>query len=383
MREGISIMALIVGSTFLLFGALFCVIGYQMKSVAYLRFFGRGFLLAAFGFGVQKLFLPPDINMNSLLATAVYAAAAMQFAEGSLNRSGQSFGQMWRGVFFFGLMAITGYYLYADPDLLARTYSLSFAFGGILLVAAWKLFWLDGKRLSDKVLIVTLIVVGLHFFPRVLMTAASFSSETLGEIGLSTFWRVLEVSLALMAILGATATLLVAGLDIFEALRFERDTDYLTGLWNRRGLEEQVRSARELRGHVLLVDIDHFKQVNDTWGHPRGDEVLRAVAGVLRASVRSETIIARIGGEEFVLVIPGSLSDAEACAERVRQAVLAADVLGERNDLHVSVSIGVAPLRRDLSPALRGADLALYAAKRAGRNTVRLASGQDYLPITN
>lgn len=370
-------MALIVGCTFLLFGVLFSAIGHQMKSVAYLRYFGWGFLCAAVGFAVQRL-LPVDVTLKASLATPAYAVAAVLFAEGALHRVGLTLGRKLQAAVIVGLLVATAYFLFVDPDQLARVFVLSFVFGATLLVAAWKLSRHQHNRWADKLMIVTMALVGLHFIPRIILTAANFSDSSVDSL----FWHVLEVSLALQAVGGATAVLIITGLDIAEALRVERDTDYLTGLWNRRGLEERVRAARGLQGHVLLVDIDHFKQVNDTWGHPRGDEVLRAVAGVLRSSVRSDTIIARLGGEEFVLVIPGTLAGAKACAERVRQAVLAADVLGPHNDLHVSVSIGVAPLRRDLSPALRGADLALYAAKRAGRNTVRLAQGPDVLPLT-
>ena len=162
-------------------------------------------------------------------------------------------------------------------------------------------------------------------------------------------------------------------------------TDLLTGLHNRRHVQEHLTTcaaAARRHGHsltVLLVDVDHFKRVNDTVGHAGGDRVLQAVAGALSASVRTEDLVGRWGGEEFLLVLPHT--DPEAAlvlAERLRARVAALRVEIDGRPVPVTVSVGgagaVGPLEGDL---LTLADRQLYAAKDAGRDRVRgvLAGG--------
>jgi two-component system, cell cycle response regulator len=159
-------------------------------------------------------------------------------------------------------------------------------------------------------------------------------------------------------------------------------TDELTGLYNRRyllaHLDEVMARANSdgIGAAVLLFDIDHFKRVNDTNGHAAGDEVLRQIAARARASVRSVDLVARLGGEEFAVVMPETgLDIAAAVADRLRLAVasepfaLAPD--GER--LRVTVSVGATTAMaggEDRDQLLRRADIALYEAKAAGRNRV-------------
>ena len=159
-------------------------------------------------------------------------------------------------------------------------------------------------------------------------------------------------------------------------------TDPLTQLHNRRYFmtrsEEELRRSQRYGGPltILLLDVDHFKKVNDTHGHQVGDEVLVAVAQRLRASLRSTDVLARYGGEEFVVCLPETPVDgARAIAERLRASVEAEIVpaMGRA----VTVSIGVAMLRPDtqsVGSLLENADAALYRAKRAGRNRVELAT---------
>jgi two-component system cell cycle response regulator len=163
-------------------------------------------------------------------------------------------------------------------------------------------------------------------------------------------------------------------------------TDDLTGLHNRRYLDRQIGTVfgdamlHQKGLACLLLDIDRFKLINDTWGHEAGDEVLRAFAERIRQQVRPMDILARYGGEEIVMVVPGvDLPEAQAIAERVRERVEAAPFAVQRGtrDIPVTVSIGVAVRRStDASPAdmLGRADAALYRAKSAGRNRVEAAA---------
>jgi diguanylate cyclase (GGDEF)-like protein len=162
--------------------------------------------------------------------------------------------------------------------------------------------------------------------------------------------------------------------------------DALTGLYNRRYMEQRLDMETEwaLRnGHslgVVMVDVDEFKAINDTYGHAPGDKVLCEVADMLRTGVRKTDIVCRFGGDEFVLIMPDCpLADCVARAEDICTAVeRAVLVFDERKLGRVSLSMGVAALPDDGKTAaelVRSADAAMYAAKNEGKNCVRSAQG--------
>ncbi|MBS0267254.1 MAG: GGDEF domain-containing protein, partial [Planctomycetes bacterium] len=171
-----------------------------------------------------------------------------------------------------------------------------------------------------------------------------------------------------------------------ELLSFQTETytDALTGLANRRRLDleltQQVARAQAgaLPLTLLLVDVDHFKQINDQLGHAPGDQCLCAVAQVLRAAVRATDVVARYGGDEFALLLPGAtLPTAGRIAERIRMT-LAGHQISALAPARLTVSIGLAavPRKGDGAVLFEQADRALYAAKQAGRNASFLFDAQ-------
>jgi diguanylate cyclase (GGDEF)-like protein len=169
-----------------------------------------------------------------------------------------------------------------------------------------------------------------------------------------------------------------------EALRAQSTKDPLTGLYNRRYLQEmldrEIRRAIRSEQHlgVLMLDLDHFKKFNDTYGHEAGDAVLRETASFLVRSIRVEDFVCRYGGEEFVVVLPtADLRAAEARAERIRSKLRDLVVMHDGRSLGViTVSVGVAALPdhgMSEKELLQAADAALYRAKRGGRDRVVVA----------
>jgi diguanylate cyclase (GGDEF)-like protein len=174
--------------------------------------------------------------------------------------------------------------------------------------------------------------------------------------------------------------------ELLERLTGDARTDELTGLLNRRGFDERasLELARARRSHqsiaLVMFDLDHFKHINDEWGHDIGDRALAHTGSVLAAASRDIDVVARFGGEEFLVLLPDSDSiDAEAFAARVRLALSESDAVGLPA---VRVSAGVHALSEidDVETLLRRADTALYDAKRAGRNRTVVFQGQPADP---
>ena len=193
----------------------------------------------------------------------------------------------------------------------------------------------------------------------------------------------IESKLQLATAVGEEISLALANLKLRDTLRQQSLRDPLTGLYNRRFLEEylvheRVRATRKNRPlSVIMLDIDHFKRVNDTFGHDAGDAVLRRMGLVLQGQVRGSDIACRIGGEEFALLLPeASLVTAYQRAERILDTVRHMQIKHRGQVLGaITVSLGVAafPKHGDTPEALiRAADQALYQAKQGGRN--KLAS---------
>src|SRR5262249_41786299 len=169
-----------------------------------------------------------------------------------------------------------------------------------------------------------------------------------------------------------------------RVVRIHKDaasTDELTGLLNRRGLMQAAQAliaSRAQEGQpvsVLMFDLDHFKSINDRFGHGIGDEALRLFGSTASASLRAYDIVGRLGGEGFVAVLPGRLEDAAVAANRVRLVYQAAGLSVADCLLQATVSVGVASGApgTDIAVMLAEADAALYRAKANGRNRVELA----------
>jgi diguanylate cyclase (GGDEF)-like protein len=247
----------------------------------------------------------------------------------------------------------------------------------------------NGPLVGSELLLVWCVFFAAYFLPRPAawansgVLAGSYAIVVLGRRGLSG---------GLPAALELTATVVIAcalvsmlrhraAASLHEA-RTEARTDPLTGLLNRRGLSEVTvrevaRAQRDGKPLSLwMVDLDHFKGLNDSLGHAAGDRALQKTAEVLRAEMRAVDVLARVGGEEFCVVLSGcSTSNAFLRAEELRERIAEEFRLRE---LPVTVSIGVAtwsPGDLDGNAMMVAADEALYAAKRSGRNNTQIAHG--------
>lgn len=183
-----------------------------------------------------------------------------------------------------------------------------------------------------------------------------------------------ELSPEHIAVLRDLARLVVDEIE----LRQIATTDSLTGALTRRGFDIEINrefNRAERHNHdlsLIAVDVDHFKKVNDTYGHPAGDLVLKTVAAQIKQAIRAEDFMARMGGEEFVVALPETNADqAMVVAEKIRQVIAAATAQTQRGVIAVTASFGVAGgngSEEDWNAILKNADAALYEAKQTGRD---------------
>lgn len=193
----------------------------------------------------------------------------------------------------------------------------------------------------------------------------------------TTYWTMTLVTSVLLEVILSLIFLVVVASEILQALRSEARTDVLSGLLNRRGFEEDVTgllvAGQERAPALILMDIDHFKSVNDRYGHAVGDEVIRTCGMLLNSVAGSDIRVGRVGGEEFaVCLADGGAAVARDLAEMLCCRLATTTVSMRVPTLRTTGSFGVAPARdgEDLTSLLARADEALYAAKRSGRNRV-------------
>lgn len=205
----------------------------------------------------------------------------------------------------------------------------------------------------------------------------------------TTYAALSQSSGAMLLIANGLLMLLIIMRDAMAEITARSETDTLSGLLNRRGFEDRAdrllatTSRAGVPGAMVVADLDHFKSINDSYGHEAGDRVIRAFAEVLGQAAEDRAVIGRLGGEEFAVFIPGAnLAAARLYAEGVRAGFAGLSIAALGPDRRVSASFGVAQLKAgdSLSDLLRRADAALYQAKKTGRDRVCVAQPEMPAP---
>ncbi|GAA5184193.1 GGDEF domain-containing protein [Niveibacterium umoris] len=225
------------------------------------------------------------------------------------------------------------------------------------------------------------ILLRLCLIPALGLPIAVAAGQAMGIHGASINFELVQW-LALMLVLPYTAV--VAG-RLHEYGRYKRlsDTDELSGLQNRRAalayLDQLTRmsDANRVPFCVALMDFDHFKAVNDTFGHATGDQVIRSFAALARDTLRKGDVIARWGGEEFLVVLHGDLAQARASIERLIHAAANHSIEGLPRPVTVSAGLALHAIGQSIPDLVEHADRALYTAKRKGRNRLELAASDS------
>jgi diguanylate cyclase (GGDEF)-like protein len=257
--------------------------------------------------------------------------------------------------------------------------NIMFAGSALFTVVVCFLAWRRGNRAAGWFLIAWCLLEGFTIAAALrFLSTANVDSDVLYYYGLP----LSMVAASILVALGVADRLRAQRVALSDAER-RAQTDPLTGVLNRRSLIERLEAAcvrakaRGLPIALLFIDLDHFKQINDTFGHQAGDACLRAIIDPIHAELRQSDVIGRYGGEEFVVIL--SSADAAAAApiaQRILERVAAVRVAGFGEPITVTCSIGVATsdtLGIWGEPLLAQADAAVYVAKRSGRNQIHLA----------
>jgi diguanylate cyclase (GGDEF)-like protein len=290
--------------------------------------------------------------------------------------------------------------------LVAAVVLFSFAFAVVWDTSRWRIVLIGPPLAALQFAVTRSILRAQARRPADYMTAALFfacgvltltrcATELLGpgivaEPVHQAMRTIVLVFSAFLPTIGTIGFMLMCGDRLNDDLARLAMVDPLTGVYNRRTLaglaaEAIARAQRESRPLALLaVDVDHFKRINDRFGHDGGDEALRLLVAGMQASLDEQAVLSRIGGEEFAVLLPDR-GEEEACAtaERLRRHLERTELVVDGQALPLCVSIGVAEIGSaptDLAALLREADRALYAAKRAGRNRVVAASSLEAAP---
>ena len=338
---------------------------------------GFAFLFGALGFAIPMV--PMPIALNAFGGDILFFASFYYYGEALLLRFGLPLYVRQRLGFSALCLVVDAYLVFVQAHLHAELLLVDVSIS-LLLGVPWLLSLRRARQAIDIALVFISGLVVLDTFCRIMIfTFLVRSSDQLESFESSSYAYFMQVSAGLMSLSYALVALGSIILQTLERYREAAERDPLTGLLNRRGFDvavEAISQSRGADGAVVICDIDHFKLVNDRFGHVSGDLVIQTLAQYLQHNMPARSIVARFGGEEFVIFIPGAtLAEGGVFAQSARLRFAGHDWQPQGMDQQITASFGVAaPAAGEGSPhdAISRADRALYAAKSAGRNKVML-----------
>lgn len=385
LMTGSLIMLLVVPALFLLFAAAFGYVAWVERTAIAARWCTGAFLIAGVGMTIDslELILPPLFGVISFLCHWV---ALLFFMQGFLARHRDNVPWKTSGaIMFAGLLALVHFTIGTTNSALACAIILN-------LVAVLLLGSVIFKSARYRASQLDRVIVGLNVGVTVAYLARlAFVLLAPREIGaeLNSHESIYEVIFYLLNCLTAVSAALIlmvaVGSDIITRHTQESQIDTLTGIGNRRALAAAIEAdnGEHLFGAALMIDIDHFKPVNDDYGHNIGDKALADVAALLARKVDGFGQVLRVGGEEFaVLIYAAQAGAAITLAQAIRTAIRDFTILPSQPSLQITVSVGLARRLADepINALLIRADGALYRAKKEGRDRVVSARNQIEAP---
>ncbi len=340
--------------------------------------------LAAFLMDISRAILDPVIS--DIIAKTLFWCFSIAMVLGLFDRYKSSYpSRRIGGIVGIGFFLLL-WFSFVQTDVIMRSVFSSVT-AGLILMCALPLLWKNRSGALENIMFIIIAALcSMYFLRPYIVYDVLDAAHTVADYQHSTFAVLLHASSAICGLACGVVMLIVVGHDIIEKLQRAATIDPLTGIMNRRGLDQYIIKELSEEGAadraIMIIDLDLFKRVNDNFGHETGDKILIRAAKILQRVTGTLGKVARIGGEEFVVVLDGSSSaDRLVVAQHLRLSVgmLAHPEIGDSERVTASFGISIIAENESFAMALRRADRALYEAKADGRNCVAEASNDNMI----
>jgi diguanylate cyclase (GGDEF)-like protein len=371
----------------LLFASAFFLLWTNQRGQGYILMVAASYVVSSLGFVIQDVGPNFEGELERIPSNICFLITGYLLIGGVIKRYGLRIPHAtMAGLVIVGAIGQVWFVL-MQPDLTARVFLVNFLLGCFSLIGAIWLWGVDKRHFVDRLLFWVTVLCAVNFLLRpasIMLLAGGFTD--FGSFQQSFYWTTVQFTQVMISVLFALTLMVAIALDLIAELRREAYTDKLSELLNRRGFEQEAGAAlkdcaaRRQPACLLIVDLDHFKSINDTWGHAVGDQVISLFGRHVAASLRPGMVAGRIGGEEFaVLIADTELGAARRFAEGLRTDFPGGSAGFLPGPLSPTVSIGLcmAGPGTELYDLLHRADEALYHAKRLGRNQVQVFTPRE------
>ncbi|MHA7818899.1 MAG: GGDEF domain-containing protein [Erythrobacter sp.] len=385
------ILGLISPGMMLVFTAGALMLWLRDRARVHLLGYVAGPVLLGISMALNHYSLVPDSYGMRLTSGAFSIASVIALVWAACHRIGQPAPvKVWTA----GGLCTLGLIMFSDPaeDITAWLFAINGYCGIVFIMGAQLMALRRPDHLVDRVLIWVFAIIAVQFFIRPIAVVIASGPMTSLEYRESAGHAIYLVSAAILTLILTGSILATILLDHVQAVKNANRTDALSGLASRDAFEAEAGEfiEREAMGgrpiSLIIADIDHFKQVNDLWGHLAGDQAIAGFGALITSTIRDTDRAGRVGGEEFCILVSNCDEEqAGRLAERLRAAFASLQHEGINNDIRLTASFGVARVDEGAgyTRTFALADRALYRAKEAGRNRVETAGSQSSKPASS
>lgn len=367
---------LIVPTCLILIGCTF-IVGYLMfHAPKYLFWCGIGYILPSSALGIQSLMTNEQMTLTAPWIGILYLCGTWALTHGIRLKVKAKSNFLASLLLVLCGICLLGYLSYIDQKFWLRMLTINFVITCLLAMVVPGVYsYFKQVSLLGKIFCFSYFFLTIYNAIRFLVILFYLQDIDATNLSFSNWWMLMLAINIILSIWFAIIIVATAVKEQFTLLNNERYQDPLTKLYNRRGFFEKtgalIKKYHINHLYIVMCDIDHFKKINDTWGHAIGDRILCEIGQILKDSVRDEDLIARFGGEEFVIMVKCSnYASTIKLINRIRDRIEKQPFTENCIDLTVSFGIAEIQSHTELTEALELADQRLYAAKNNGRNQV-------------